>query len=100
VSLGTRPLRVLVVDDEPAIRRFLKPSLTHAGYVVSEAEAGQAAIDAARRGGADLIVLGSRRLSLAGGLLLGSVAIGVVKHSGRPVLMARDPAHQLRRGTP
>jgi two-component system KDP operon response regulator KdpE len=57
VSLGTRPLRVLVVDDEPAIRRFLKPSLTHAGYVVSEAEAGQAAIDAARRGGADLIVL-------------------------------------------
>ncbi len=57
MSLGTRPLRVLVVDDEPAIRRFLKPSLTHAGYVVSEAEAGQAAIDAARRGGADLIVL-------------------------------------------
>jgi two-component system KDP operon response regulator KdpE len=57
VSLGIRPLRVLVVDDEPAIRRFLKPSLTHAGYVVSEAEAGQAAIDAARRGGADLIVL-------------------------------------------
>jgi two-component system KDP operon response regulator KdpE len=57
VSLGTRPLRVLVVDDEPAIRRFLKPSLTHAGYVVSETDAGQPAIDAARRGGADLIVL-------------------------------------------
>lgn len=57
MSLGTRPLRVLVVDDEPAIRRFLKPSLTHAGYVVSETDAGQAAIDAARRGGADLIVL-------------------------------------------
>jgi two-component system KDP operon response regulator KdpE len=57
VSLGTRPLRVLVVDDEPAIRRFLKPSLTHAGYVVSETDTGQPAIDAARRGGADLIVL-------------------------------------------
>lgn len=57
MSLGTRPLRVLVVDDEPAILRFLKPSLTHAGYVVSEADAGQDAIDAARRGGADLIVL-------------------------------------------
>lgn len=57
MSLGTRPLRVLVVDDEPAIRRFLKPSLTHAGYVVSETDTGQPAIDAARRGGADLIVL-------------------------------------------
>ena len=60
----------------------------------------QEIVEAAEKWSADLIVLGSRRLSLAGGLLLGSVAIGVVKHSGRPVLMARDPAHQLRRGTP
>lgn len=57
MSLGTHPLRVLVVDDEPAIRRFLKPTLTHEGYVVSEADTGQAAVDAARRNGADVIVL-------------------------------------------
>jgi two-component system KDP operon response regulator KdpE len=52
-----RPLRVLVVDDEPAIRRFLRTGLTAQGYTVSEAELGHAALDAARRGGADLIVL-------------------------------------------
>lgn len=57
MTLGTRPLRVLVVDDEPAILRFLRASLAHEHYVVSEAETGQAAIDAARRGGADLVVL-------------------------------------------
>lgn len=55
--LGTRPVRVLVVDDEPAILRFLRASLAHQGYIVSEAETGQPAIDSACRGGTDLIVL-------------------------------------------
>ena len=57
MTLGTRPLRVLVVDDEPPIRRFLRTGLTAQGYVVSEAGEGHAAIDSARRSGADLIVL-------------------------------------------
>jgi two-component system KDP operon response regulator KdpE len=57
MTLGTRPLRVLVVDDEPPIRRFLRTGLTAQGYVVSEAGDGQSAIDSARRSGADLIVL-------------------------------------------
>jgi len=48
---------VLVVDDEPPIRRFLRTGLTAQGYVVSEAGDGHAAIDSARRGGTDLIVL-------------------------------------------
>ena len=34
------PLKVLVVDDEPAIRRFLRTSLTAQGYQVIEAEDG------------------------------------------------------------
>ena len=34
------PLKVLVVDDEPAIRRFLRTSLSAQGYQVSEAEDG------------------------------------------------------------
>ena len=57
MTLGTRPVRVLVVDDEPAILRFLRASLAHQHYVVSEAETGQLAIDAACRSGADLLVL-------------------------------------------
>ena len=57
MTLGAHPLRILVVDDEPAILRFLRPALTAQDYVVVEAESGQPAIDVAQRDGADLIVL-------------------------------------------
>lgn len=40
-------LRILVVDDEPQILRFLKPSLTAAGYDVITATTGQEALKAA-----------------------------------------------------
>jgi two-component system KDP operon response regulator KdpE len=50
-------LRVLVIDDEPAIRRFLRAGLSSQGYVVSELETGLPALDVVRRRGADLIVL-------------------------------------------
>ncbi len=51
------PLRVLVIDDEPAIRRFLRVGLSAQGYIVSESEEGAKAIDTARRQGTDLILL-------------------------------------------
>jgi two-component system KDP operon response regulator KdpE len=51
------PLKVLVVDDEPAIRRFLRTSLSSQGYLVSEAENGTAALDQLRRSSPDLLVL-------------------------------------------
>ena len=54
---GSAPPRVLVVDDEPAIRRFLRTSLGAQGYRVSEAEEGQAALDAMRRGAPEVLVL-------------------------------------------
>ena len=54
---GAGPLRILVVDDEPAILRFLRAGLASQGYVVTEAAAGQAALDVVRRRGADLMVL-------------------------------------------
>ncbi|MBN8871858.1 MAG: response regulator transcription factor [Rhodospirillales bacterium] len=54
---GATPLRILVVDDEPAIRRFLRAGLTAQGYVVTELETGLPAIDAMRRRAADLLVL-------------------------------------------
>jgi two-component system KDP operon response regulator KdpE len=50
-------LRVLVVDDEPAILRFLRPGLATQGYIVSEAHDGQSALDAIRRKSVDLVVL-------------------------------------------
>ena len=50
-------LRILVVDDEPAILRFLRAGLGSQGYVVIEAATGQAALDAVRQRRADLVVL-------------------------------------------
>jgi two-component system KDP operon response regulator KdpE len=51
------PLKVLVVDDEPAIRRFLRTSLTAQGYQVTEAENGTTALDRLRRNTIDVLVL-------------------------------------------
>lgn len=50
-------LRILVVDDEPAILRFLRPGLASQGYVVSEAHDGKTAIEAIRRKNVDMVVL-------------------------------------------
>ena len=41
-----QPARVLVVDDEPQIRRFLEISLRAQGYQVEVAETGQAGLAA------------------------------------------------------
>ncbi|CAO3381367.1 response regulator [Azospirillum argentinense] len=53
----TLPLRVLVVDDEPPIRRFLRTTLSAQGYDIAEAEDGAGALEAVRRRPPDLLVL-------------------------------------------
>lgn len=50
-------LRILVVDDEPAILRFLRAGLGSQGYVVSEATDAQGALRAVQTGAADVLVL-------------------------------------------
>ena len=49
--------RVLVIDDERAIRRFLRASLTAHGYTVFEAASGQQGLDAVVTDRPDLIIL-------------------------------------------
>jgi two-component system KDP operon response regulator KdpE len=49
--------RVLVVDDESAIRRFLRASLSAQGYEVFEASSGQAALSSVLADRPDLILL-------------------------------------------
>ena len=51
------PLRVLVVDDEPPIRRLLRTSLAAQGYDIIEAEDGSKALEEVRRRSPDLLVL-------------------------------------------
>jgi two-component system KDP operon response regulator KdpE len=50
-------LRILVVDDEPAILRMLSIALEPDGFVVTQANRGYAALDAVRRNETDLILL-------------------------------------------
>ena len=57
VIVSAPPARVLVIDDEPQIRRFLDISLRAQGYVVALAESGHAGLAALAAHGADLVVL-------------------------------------------
>jgi two-component system KDP operon response regulator KdpE len=50
-------VRVLIVDDEPAIRRFLRATLSAHGYDIFEAADGQSALTAAAAARPDLIIL-------------------------------------------
>ena len=49
--------RILIIDDEPPIRRLLRTALTAQDYRVEEAADGEAALDFLRRNKMDLIVL-------------------------------------------
>ncbi|QXX73899.1 response regulator [Methylovirgula sp. HY1] len=51
------PLRILIIDDEPPIRRFLRTSLAAQGYRVLEAETGAAGLDMIRSNPVDVLVL-------------------------------------------
>ncbi|MDE3115409.1 MAG: response regulator transcription factor [Pseudomonadota bacterium] len=57
MNAQTNPPSILVVDDEPAIRRFLRTSLTAEGYQVEEAEDGAGTLAALRRHATDVLVL-------------------------------------------
>src|SRR3979490_3180055 len=48
---------ILVVDDEPQIRRVMRATLTSLGYVITEAKTGEEALDSLRKQRPDLILL-------------------------------------------
>jgi two-component system KDP operon response regulator KdpE len=55
---GNLPLqRVLIVDDEPPIRRFLRTGLTSQGYQTIEAEDGPSVRNVLRQNAVDVVVL-------------------------------------------
>ncbi|MDE2490339.1 MAG: response regulator [Elusimicrobia bacterium] len=49
--------RLLIVDDEPAILRFLRPAMTAAGFDVAEARTGRAALELAAARRPDVVLL-------------------------------------------
>lgn len=54
---GTPSARILVIDDEPQIRRFLDISLRAQGYVVELAQTGSDGLEKLATRGADLVIL-------------------------------------------
>jgi two-component system, OmpR family, KDP operon response regulator KdpE len=48
---------ILVVDDEPQIRRVLRSTLTTQGYVITDAKTGEEALETLRRERPDLVLL-------------------------------------------
>lgn len=48
---------ILIVDDEPQIRRVLRSTLTTQGYVISEVKTGEEAVESVRKQRPDLILL-------------------------------------------
>jgi two-component system, OmpR family, KDP operon response regulator KdpE len=55
--MTTHPIRILVIDDEPAIRRLLKTSLSAEGYEVEEAPTGEAGWAQFGKAKPDLVLL-------------------------------------------
>ncbi len=49
--------RILVVDDEPQIRRIMRSTLTGAGYEIADAKSGEEALDRIRDFRPDLVLL-------------------------------------------
>src|SRR5258708_21325802 len=55
--MTSNTVSVLVVDDEPAIRRLLRTTLAVQPYRVLEAADGKAALESIRRGKPDVVIL-------------------------------------------
>ena len=64
--IDDRRNRVLIVEDDPSIRRMLVVSLGREGYRTAEASNGPEALDVLRAGQADLVVLDLMMLEVTG----------------------------------
>ena len=81
--------RILIVEDEPRLARFMELELTHEGYAVDKAADGRAGLDMALTGDYDLILLDVMLPGLNGLEVLRRLRSG---GAGVPVLLvtARD----------
>jgi two-component system KDP operon response regulator KdpE len=57
MTTATHPLHVLVVDDEPALRKVFRTSLAASGFVIEEACSGEEAVDILPQHPFDLVLL-------------------------------------------
>lgn len=74
---------ILVVDDEPQIRRVLRTTLSFRGYEISEASSGEAALELVRKVKPDLILLDVNLPGISGI----ETCKKIRRSSGTPIIM-------------
>jgi DNA-binding response OmpR family regulator len=85
--------RILVVEDEPRLRELLRLYLEREGYRVADAGDGEAALQAFRRDGADLVVLDLMLPGLPGEAVLEAIR----EHGDVPVLITSAKGSDMER---
>jgi len=87
---ASRPSRVLVVDDEPAIREFLARILRRSGYEVMPASNGPSALEIVRNDPPDAILCDHRMVGMSGIAFHEAVAAIDPRLARRFVFMSGD----------
>jgi CheY-like chemotaxis protein len=92
--VALRPPRILVVDDEPAVRALIMRALQEAGYEAVAVRDGEAGLEAAKSAGVpyDLVVTNSYMPNMTGEQLIGHLR-GLFP--GLPILHLDDLSHPI-----
>lgn len=84
-------LRVLVVDDDPSVRRVLERALELRGHEPLLAGTGEAAVDVLRKREVDVVLMDLRMPSMSGQTLYHVIASQWPQLASRIVVMSGDP---------
>lgn len=87
------PERILIVEDEEKIARFVELELMHEGYLVDKAVNGREGLSAAQNGGYDLMLLDIMLPELSGFEVLRRLR----KTSALPVILLTAPMRSWTR---
>ncbi|MBI2072836.1 MAG: response regulator [Gemmatimonadetes bacterium] len=87
----TEPLAILVVDDEPAIRRALERALKRWGHTVHLATSGEAACEILGGYPVDFVLMDLRMPGMSGQTLFHSIVARWPHLVSRVVVMTGDP---------
>jgi two-component system, OmpR family, KDP operon response regulator KdpE len=96
VTVSSRPIHVLVVDDEPALRKVFRTSLTASGFLIEEACSGEEAADILPQHPFDLVLLDINMPGI-GGLEACREIRALAPKIGILMVTVRDAEHDMVR---
>jgi len=86
-----KPSRVLIVDDEPAVRRALERAFTRRGHTVFTATSGEEACDLLRTQTVDAVLMDLRMPKMSGQTLSHVILSQWPELAARVAVMSGDP---------